>query len=121
MRCTPRPGRGVLLAHTHGRSHAVCARHRHKAQQIGAHYALEQLGIIEAQLLAQNEAAEKFASAELKQVWRDLSAVREASFVAIRQAASTLKTLEARSQRAQDESHTRIMIYQLVRCPLGPP
>ena len=44
----------------------------------------------------------------------DLAAVRNHSFAAIKQAMDTLRTLQSRSQRAQEESHTRIMMYQLV-------
>ena len=89
-------------------------KNTHKAQEVGANFAIEQLGIIEAQLVAQRDAAERFESPELRQIWMDLAAVREHSFAAIKQATGTLRTLEQRSQRAQEESHTRIMMYQLV-------
>ena len=89
-------------------------KNTHKAQEVGARYAIEQLGIIEAQLVAQREAATHFESPELKQIWMDLAAVRNHSFAAIKQATDTLRTLQSRSQRAQEESHTRIMMYQLV-------
>jgi len=89
-------------------------KNTHKAQEVGAHYAIEQLGIIEAQLIAQCNAAALFASPELKQIWMDLAAVREHSFAAVEQAKVTLRMLETRSQRAQEESHMRIMMYQLV-------
>ena len=89
-------------------------KNTHKAQEVSAHHALEQLGIIEAQLNTQRDAAERFESPELKQVWMDLARMHVHSFAAIKQAKATLRTLECRSQRAQQESHTRIMMYQLV-------
>ena len=46
-------------------------KNTHKAQEVGARYALEQLGIIESQLVTQNAAAASFQSPELKQVWLD--------------------------------------------------
>ena len=89
-------------------------KNTHKAQEVGAHFAIEQLSIIETQLVAMRDAADHFESPELRQVWMDLASVHEHSFAAIKQARGTLGTLERRSQRAQEESHTRIMMYQLV-------
>ena len=47
--------------------------------------------------------------------------VRELSFDAVKHAMATLRTVESRSQRAQEESHTRIMMYQLVADECGEP
>ena len=52
-------------------------KNTHKAQEINAKHALEQLGIIEGQLLTHRGAAELFESPELRSVWKDMEAVRE--------------------------------------------
>ena len=88
-------------------------KNTHKAQEINAKHALEQLGIIEGQLLAHRGAAELFESPELRSVWKDMEAVREHSFEALRQAKATMATMVARAQQAQEDSHLRVMMYQL--------
>ena len=42
-----------------------------------------------------------------------MEAVREHSFEALRQAKATMATMVARAQQAQEDSHLRVMMYQL--------
>ena len=42
-----------------------------------------------------------------------MKAVREHSFEALRQAKATMETMVARAQQAQEDSHLRVMMYQL--------
>ena len=42
-----------------------------------------------------------------------METVREHSFEALRQAKSTMATMVARAQQAQEDSHLRVMMYQL--------
>ena len=42
-----------------------------------------------------------------------MEAVREHSFEALRQAKATMSTMVTRAQQAQEDSHLRVMMYQL--------
>ena len=85
----------------------------HKSLEVSAKYAFEQMCIIERQLAAHRDAASRFECAELKQVWLDIEEVREHSVEAIKQAKATLIAMSNRSQRAQEDAHLRIMVYQI--------
>ena len=88
-------------------------KNAHKSQELGAMHAMRLLGTIEQRLLAQRKAAKEFVGPELREVWHSFQAVHDESFKTLREVASVLETMMERSQKAQDDSHQRIMMYQL--------
>ena len=88
-------------------------KNAHKAQQVSARHAMEQIRTVEEQLAEHRNAAEQFVSAELKGIWLAMEEMRTASFEALAEATAAMRSVDERAQQSQDDSHLRIMMYQL--------
>jgi len=85
----------------------------HRAQQVSVQYAAAQIRIVEEHLIAHENAATQFVSPELKGVWLSLSESYKASSKALAEALATMHGIDERAQQALDDTHLRVMMYQL--------